>query len=126
MDYYPLKTLKELHWRDSENPITGKSIADILGLRYRSSGKEGADVRAIIHNLKIGEYPIVATDKGYFYAHTKADLSDYIRRLSDRIEEQQKTVDGLKKSFKNIGVSIKEIEEREKEKELKGLSQTLL
>ena len=90
------------------------------------TGKEGADVRAIIHSLRIEGYPIIATDRGYYYAHTKKELSDYIKRLKNRIEEQQKIVDGLRKSFKNIGASIKDIETEEEEKEAKELAQQVL
>ena len=126
MHYYNFRTLEVLQKKDSEHLITGKTIADMLGLKERFSGREGADVRAIIHSLRIKGYPIIATDRGYYYAHTKKELSDYISRLKNRIEEQQKIVDGLRKSFKNIGASIKDIETKEEEKEAKELAQQVL
>lgn len=90
--------------KDSGNPITGKQLAEAIGLPARKSGKEGADIRSIIHALRLKEYPICASGNGYWWPQTQEELSAYIVRLGARVEDQLKAINGLKMSFDKVGV----------------------
>jgi hypothetical protein len=114
---YEQKTLEVLAFSSKERPITGKRIANMIGLPYRVSGMEGADMRAIIHDLRIKGYPICAGDKGYWYAKTDKELNEFIYTLKARIRAQKEVVDGLKRAFDKVKIKTEE----EKLKELSKL-----
>ncbi len=84
------------------NPIIGKNIAINIGLKDRDTGKEGADMRSVIHALRMKGYPICGTGEGYYYAGSQTELFQYIESLGGRIAKQQEALDALKKSFPNI------------------------
>lgn len=76
--------------------ITGKEIASIIGLKPRSSGKEGADMRMIIHALRVKGYPICASSEGYWWPVSKEELQGYIDSFQGRVDDQQAAVDGMR------------------------------
>lgn len=78
------------------NPITGKSIAGIIGLKERKSGKEGADLRSIVHALRVKGYPICATGAGYWWPKTREEADAYIASFQGRIDDQQIALDGMR------------------------------
>ena len=90
----------EKHTKNS--PITGAQIANEVGLKPRNTGKEGADMRAIINALRVKGYPICADGNGYWWPETKAELEEYIASLEGRIADQQKALSGLKLGFERI------------------------
>lgn len=98
-----MRTLEVLSTHPLEYPITGKEIATFIGLRSRSSGKDGADVRSIIHALRVKGYPICAYGNGYFYASNGDELQGYIASLEARAREVQEAADGLKAGFAIVG-----------------------
>ena len=109
-----------------QDPIPGKSLAQIIGLKEGPSGKEGADMRSIINSLRIAGLPICANDRGYFWPRVKQELSDYIKQLKSRIEKQQEAVDGLRKGFSKIGISWAEIKKEEEEESQMEFSKQVL
>ena len=81
---------------------TGASIARRIGLKERS-GKTGADMRSIIHALRVKGYPICAKGEGYYLAQSSDELSKYICEFQGRIDKQQEALEGLKKAFDGAG-----------------------
>lgn len=97
------KTLEVVSTHPPEYPITGKDIAARIGLKPRSSGKEGADMRSIIHALRVKGYPVCAHGKGYFYAQNGDELKAFIDSLEGRAREVQEAADGLKQGYALVG-----------------------
>lgn len=98
-----MATLRLISKYSRAKAITGKEIARFIGLKPRSTGKEGADMRSVIHALRSKGYPICATGNGYWYASTSQELIKYIVSFQARIDKQQEAVDALQKSFSNVG-----------------------
>jgi hypothetical protein len=103
MTYFQQRAIEILKHHTAENKITGKSLAKTIGLQDRRSGLEGADMRAIIHALRMAGFPILADTEGYWYAQTKEELKDFIGRLEHRVGEQQKVIDALKENYSAVG-----------------------
>lgn len=98
------KTVAILQFTNSLEPVTGRDIANRIGLRPRSSGKEGADMRSIIHALRIKGFPICANGDGYFWARTSVELNDFIRSFQARVDDQQRAIDGMKESHSKVPI----------------------
>lgn len=107
-DLSPLqeKTLSILLEHGKANPITGKTISGMINLKPRSSGKEGADMRSIIHALRVKGFPICATGDGYYYPQSSEELSAYITEFQGRVDNQQVALDAIKKAFDKIGYKV--------------------
>ena len=78
------KAIEILRQHTREFPITGKLLAKKIGLPQRKSGLEGADLRALIHELRVAGFPICASTSGYYFAQNKAELDNFIGRLENR------------------------------------------
>ena len=89
-------------------PTLGKDIANRIGLKPRSSGKEGADMRSIIHALRIKGYPICATTEGYFMPASREQLRGYIESFQARVDDQQAAVDGMREGLSEAKLPEKE------------------
>ncbi len=100
---YQIDTLRLIKQATKEDPITGKDVALRIGLRPRSTGKEGADMRSVIHALRVKGYPVCASGKGYYYAKTFTELSEFISSLNGRIKKIEEAVEGLQQGFTLIG-----------------------
>src|SRR3990167_8169148 len=109
LTYIQKKVLEIVSQHPRYSPITGKQVADKIGLKDRDSGKEGADMRSVIHALRVKGYPICANGKGYWYARTAEELSKYIFGFQGRVNKEQAAVDGLKNSFPNVGMGFQNI-----------------
>lgn len=96
-------TVREVQQHGADNPITGKDIANAIGLKPRSSGKEGADMRSIINALRVKGYPICAHGNGYFWAQSKQELQGFIEGFQGRIDKQQEACDGMRQAFDKVG-----------------------
>lgn len=84
--------------------ITGLEIMKRIGLAaFGRRSVPGADMRHIIHALRIKGFPICANSRGYFYARTDAALSKFIVQLQARLQSQEEALNGLKGSFHNVG-----------------------
>ena len=86
-----------------ENPITGVKIAAAIGLKERKSGKEGADMRSIIHALRVKGYPICANGKGYYWPENKQELYDFVQSLQARADDVLAAVEGLGQGYPLLG-----------------------
>ena len=91
---------------NKDRPITGTNLALRIGLKGRKSGEQGGDIRSVIHALRIAGYPICATSRGYFYARTQGELSNFIVQLQGRLESQEEALKALKESFDKVGSPI--------------------
>ena len=81
------------HRRGTE--VTGKDIANMIGLKPRSTGKEGADMRSIINALRKKGYPVCANGKGYYWPADRGEIVDYIQSLEGRIRKEQEALTGM-------------------------------
>lgn len=97
------KTLEIVVKRTCEHPITGKDIAVLIELKSRESGREGADMRSIIHALRVKGYPICASGDGYWWPQNKDELDAYIQSFQSRVDEQQVALDGMRNGYDKIG-----------------------
>jgi len=93
------RTLEVLKYSTKDHCITGKRIANLINLPYRASGMEGADMRSIIHNLRVLGYPICAKSEGYWLAKDRDDLDKFLYTLKMRIRSQQEVVKGLEETL---------------------------
>ena len=82
--------------RPKGREITGKEIANLIGLRPRDTGKEGADLRSVVNALRKKGYPICANGSGYYYPETKKQIEEYIDSLRGRIRKEQEALDGIR------------------------------
>ena len=96
------RALVEISHCTKESKLTGKQIAGKIGLKERTSGKEGADMRSVINALRGKGFPICADGEGYYWPQTSNELSVFIASLQGRIDKQQLACDGLKKGFDKI------------------------
>jgi len=95
-----------------EDPITGRDIANRVGMRPRDSGKEGADLRSVISALRQKGQPICASKGGYYYARDRYELADFIDSLGGRVEKLNQVIYGL-----NIALNEWNVVELEDEEE---------
>ena len=111
LTFNQLSTLKILK-RDTnaKEPLTGTAIAKRIGLKERKAGVQGADMRSIIHSLRVKGYPVCANGRGYFYARTQEELSKFIMSMEGRLLKQEEAIKGLKGSFEKAGEG-KELDE---------------
>lgn len=100
------KTLKCIYQHSNQNPITGKEIANLIGLVPRDTGKEGADMRSVINALRSKGYPICASGEGYWYPRNKADLDEFVQSFQGRIDSQQKALMGIRAGVDKIILPI--------------------
>ena len=117
---YQTDTLRLIKTATKEEPITGKSIALQIGMRPRATGKEGADMRAVIHALRVKGYPLCASTNGYYYAQTLKELSDFISSLNGRIIKMEESVVGLQKAYTRIGEPVEKVSAKKKQSENQG------
>lgn len=99
-------TLEEVCKRPLGNEITGTAIARAIGLKPRRSGMSGADMRSIIHALRVKGFPICANGKGYYWAQTPKEISEYVDLFRGRIEDQERACEGMKanRSYEPIDI----------------------
>lgn len=97
------QTLAIIIDRMREKPITGKEVADAIGLEERSTGKEGADLRSIINSLRMKHYPICASGLGYYWPASKEELTEYIESFAGRIRSQEEALRGMRGGFDKLG-----------------------
>lgn len=102
-------TLTAVMDRGPAGPITGKELAGVIGLKPRSSGKEGADMRSIINALRVKGYPICADGRGYWWPANDHELSAYITSFQGRIDDQQRACDGMKQGFDKVAKAPEEV-----------------
>ena len=101
------RTLKVVKEATRSRPISAKKITFIIGLKEDFS-KEGANMRSIIHALRVKGYPICANGRGYYYAQTSMELSEYIVSLNARITKTEEASRGLSKGFDKVKEIIEE------------------
>lgn len=95
--------------RRKDGPITGKEVAAAIEMKVRTSGKEGADFRAIINSLRVKGYPICASGLGYYWPATAEELDEYVRSFAGRINSQNEALHGLRRGFDKIGQDALEL-----------------
>lgn len=100
LQHYALKIL--IQDSTESAPITGTNLSKRLSLKQKT-GAEGANLRQIIHTLRVKGFPVCATGRGYFYARTQGQLSKFITQLQGRLLSQEETLSGLKAAFHNVG-----------------------
>lgn len=87
--------LQVVRQRTRGDEMKGAKIANAIGLRERDSGKQGADLRSIVHALRVKGYPILANTKGYYYARNKEELYEYIQSFEGRKKKLEEALEGL-------------------------------
>lgn len=90
------RTLDVVRFHDKASPITGKNVANAIGLKHRDTGKEGADLRSIVNALRHKGFPICASGRGYYYPRNREEIGEYTESLSGRIEKMQEALEGMK------------------------------
>lgn len=75
--------------------ITGAKIANSIGLKQRSTGKEGADLRSLINSVRRKGYPVCANGRGYYWPKNQDEIMDYQQSLQERIHRMQEAYDGI-------------------------------
>ena len=108
-----------LKMSDSRHPITGKEIANRIGLKERQKGMEGADMRSIIHALRLKGYPICASGRGYWYAKSEVELQAFIVSLQARSDSIVEAIEGLKKAGNKVRENLPEWKKMMEEKQAK-------
>lgn len=101
--------LDQITDRGATTPITGKEIANKIGLKPRDTGKEGADLRSIIHALRVKGYPICGGTKGYWWPKTKEEVQESIESMEGRAREILEAVEGLRLGLGMIGATVGQI-----------------
>jgi len=81
-------------------PVTGKKLREQLHFKDRE--KEGADMRSVIHALRVKGFPICASGNGYYWPKNDRELSAFIVAFQARVMKEQKAIDGLNKSWDKV------------------------
>lgn len=98
-------TLKVIEAHSKGDEITGKEVAMKIGLRPRDTGKEGADMRSVIHALRVKGYLICANTKGYFYATDINEAQETIESLEGRVKKQYEAIYGMRQGIELLVAS---------------------
>lgn len=88
-------TLNAVRPRGRKHEITGAQLQRVIGLKPRSE-KAGAEMRSVIHALRVKGYPICVNGKGYFWPADRAELDAYLEDFEARIQDQQKALNGMR------------------------------
>lgn len=126
MTFLQEKALEILKQHSKKYPITAKYLAGQLEMKQQLKGQEQANVRSIIHALRVKGFPICSSTRGYWYAENSFELSEYIVKLEGRISKIQQTVDGLNKSFDRVKDRMTEETLSEEEKIRKEYTKYLI
>lgn len=102
LTFYQDEALKIIALHTFNNPITGVKIANRINLKDRDTGKEGADIRAVINALRCKGYPICANSLGYFYARAKNELESFTESFKGRIDKQTEAYNGMMQGFERL------------------------
>ncbi len=92
----------------SKDPCAASFIAKFCGLQ-KVRGLESTNVRKIIESLRAQGYPIGQSSAGYFYCRTERQLTMFIFKLKQKVEQQNKLIKSLQLSFKNVGVNPEDV-----------------
>jgi hypothetical protein len=68
------------------SPLSGSKISSLINLKTK--GIQGAEMRNIIHKIRLRHYPVCATFAGYYYAMTIEELEEFRKILRERIDKQ--------------------------------------
>ena len=90
--------LRILKSHSIEYPITARFLAEQLGIKKQLKGQEQANVRSVVHALRIQRFPICSSSKGYWIARSQRELDDSISDIQGRINSMQEMVSGLRES----------------------------
>ena len=82
-------------------PISGANLKKKFNIK--SNKTDNGNVRAIIHALRLKNYPICANSKGYCYAKTDIELSKFITKMNTRVEAMNEAIKGMTYAYHNIG-----------------------
>ncbi len=88
-------TCDELHKRFKGNEITGRKLAIVIGLVDKNQQRVGAEMRAVIGELRKKGFPICASSSGYYWAASPGELREYLESFPRRIEEQYEAMRGM-------------------------------
>lgn len=94
--------LAQIRPRRRGSPITGTQVAAAIGLKPRANGKAGADMRAVVHALRVKGWPVCASGDGYWWPADSAELSAYISSFEGRVLDQERALSGLRAGFDKI------------------------
>lgn len=107
-----------------EDPITGTNIANEIDLKERDKGKDGADMRSIINALRTKGNPVCANSRGYYWPRNYSELNEYISEFQNRINDQQKALDGLKIIAMKGCDDVNKIDDKDLDDKLRQLLKT--
>ena len=98
--------LKLVMERRRSNPITGLELAAQIGLQPHPGGRQGADLRSVIHALRCKAFPVCASGSGYYWPANDIELNEYIGSLQARMEDVAKAVAGMRMSRDKISTEV--------------------
>ena len=101
---YQSHVAKILRHSTKESPVTGRTIGRMVGIQENAK-TDGANLRSVIHALRVKGFPICADSNGYFWAGDAEELQEFIISFQGRVDEQQKAVDGLRASYDKVGAA---------------------
>jgi hypothetical protein len=87
--------LEILCQHDRQHPITGRDLSLVLTGYSDNKAKPGANLRQIIHALRVKGFPICAVSEGYYYPLSLNDIDDCIFQLDGRIAQIQRAKSGM-------------------------------
>ena len=90
--------IKELLKTGRDNAITGKELAQLLGL-------DGRTITALVEKERLSGVPICAAcdgRQGYYLAENMIELQDYIGRLSHRATKMLNISRALKETLREM------------------------
>ena len=83
----------------SREPMSGLRIAEHFGL---NTGKGYAQVRMVVHDMRIKGYLIGSNSKGYFPIETVADHYSTLKHLNSRSKLIREAMDALYESADSL------------------------
>ena len=85
-------------WKDlNASSINKKLFSKQIERRY---GLSGAEIRSIIHQLRLEGKPVCSGDKGYWLAHSLIDARSTINHLRSRARSMMEIANSIESNLK--------------------------
>lgn len=87
---------------NKSKPIDAKTIKLIVKNKLNLQTFSEVEVRKIINELRREEFPVIATNRGYYTSYEESDIEEQIVSMMLRIKSQENAIEGLKNLLINI------------------------
>lgn len=100
MDRTEVTLLEIIRGYTGDNRIKDHQIRNLIVIQDPDERKPGHGLRRIVNSLRQNGHPICSDTRGYWYATTPEELSEFIESLRGRATKILEAVGGLSETLK--------------------------